>query len=392
MLSSLIITLSILGSFDGEFIFPPNDKHNHSSSIVECSDGSLLACWFHGTGERESDDVVIQGARKRAGESNWSEVFPMADSPDLPDCNPVLFLDSRQVLWLFWVAILDNEWGSALLKYKRATEYLEDGPPDWDWQDVIHMRPQGIEERFFPMMDEGLVTYDDLIETLIPGKKKELHEWRKRGEDKLVQRLGWMPRTSPIMLDDTTIMLGLYHDIFNFSLAIFTSDWGESWRCSMPIMDQDMLMLGNIQPAFLRKANGDIVACMRDNGLPQQIRQALSTDGGMNWSGVSLMDIPNPGSSVSTCTLKNGHWILACNDSKEGRHLLTLYLSEDEGENWSVSRIIEEAPIGHGNFSYPTLIQGADERIHLSYSYRRTGTEGSTIKHVCFTEKWIHGE
>lgn len=389
MFSSLIITLSLFTSFDGEFIFPLNDKHNHSSSIVECSDGSLLATWFHGTGERNADDVVVQGARKRAGESAWSEVFLMADTPDLPDCNPILFIDGRNTLWLFWVVIQDNHWGGALLKYKRSTDYLGDGAPKWDWQDVIHTRPRELSERFFPVVDEGIVAYADLIELVAPDKKEEFEELRKRGEEKLVQRLGWMPRTSPIMVDDNTIMVGLYSDVFNCSLALFTSDWGETWRCSTPILDKDMLMLGNIQPTFVKKGNGDIVAYMRDNGLPKQIRQSHSTDGGMTWSGVTTLDIANPGSSVSACTLQNGHWALACNDTQTGRHLLTVYLSEDEGATWSLSRTVEEAEADKGSFSYPTLIQGADGRLHLSYSYRRAGEEGSAIKHVCFTEDWI---
>jgi hypothetical protein len=31
-------------------------------SIIECPNGDLLACWFHGSGERTADDVVIQDA------------------------------------------------------------------------------------------------------------------------------------------------------------------------------------------------------------------------------------------------------------------------------------------------------------------------------------------
>ncbi|MHC4074033.1 MAG: exo-alpha-sialidase, partial [Planctomycetota bacterium] len=38
-------------------IFPLQGKHVHSSSIVECPNGDLLACWFHGSGERTADDV-----------------------------------------------------------------------------------------------------------------------------------------------------------------------------------------------------------------------------------------------------------------------------------------------------------------------------------------------
>ena len=30
-------------------IFPLQGKHVHSSSIVECPNGDLLACWFHGS-------------------------------------------------------------------------------------------------------------------------------------------------------------------------------------------------------------------------------------------------------------------------------------------------------------------------------------------------------
>src|SRR5690606_8826889 len=78
-----------------ELIFPVNEKHNHASSIVVCPDGDLLACWFHGTGERNSDDVLVQGARKRKGADSWSEPFLMTDTPNLPDCNPVMFIDPQ---------------------------------------------------------------------------------------------------------------------------------------------------------------------------------------------------------------------------------------------------------------------------------------------------------
>src|SRR5262249_38681519 len=48
-------------------IFPPEPKHNHASCIVEIADGSLLAVWYSGSGERKADDVVIQGAWLRKG-------------------------------------------------------------------------------------------------------------------------------------------------------------------------------------------------------------------------------------------------------------------------------------------------------------------------------------
>src|SRR5690606_6687704 len=80
-------------------IFPPQEKHVHSSSIVECPNGDLLATWFYGSGERSANDVRIQGARLKKGASEWSPVFDMADTPDLPDCNPVLFIDAEEKLW-----------------------------------------------------------------------------------------------------------------------------------------------------------------------------------------------------------------------------------------------------------------------------------------------------
>ena len=51
-----------------ELIFPLEHWHNHGSMIVELPDGDLLTCWFHGSGERTADDVVVRGARLRKGE------------------------------------------------------------------------------------------------------------------------------------------------------------------------------------------------------------------------------------------------------------------------------------------------------------------------------------
>ncbi len=96
--------------------------HNHSSSIVETPAGDLLVCWFHGHGEKVDDTLVIRGARKRQGASEWSEPFVMADNQDLPDQNCVLFIDPRSTLWLFWISSLDNTSRTYLLKYRTSTD------------------------------------------------------------------------------------------------------------------------------------------------------------------------------------------------------------------------------------------------------------------------------
>jgi len=122
-------------------IFPFQDKHVHASSLVEILDGDLIACWFYGSGERTANDVLIQGSRLRKGSDNWGPVFTMADTPDLPDCNPVLFINQKNELMLFWVAVVANQWENSILRYKISTRYNRKGAPEWDWQDIIILKP-----------------------------------------------------------------------------------------------------------------------------------------------------------------------------------------------------------------------------------------------------------
>ena len=391
MLTSLVVLCAAsLGQpfCESELIFPFDPLHNHSSCIVETPRGDLLTVWFHGTGERTADDVLLQGARKRNGESSWSAPFVMADTPELPDCNPVLFMDPRGTLWLFWVTIQNNQWGGALLKYRTSTDYASDGPPVWDWQDVVHTRPRHLEEQFSAVIEKAEEQLGPLLESL-PDLKKEIDEVRQAPHDKLACRLGWMTRTHPIMLSDSRMMLGLYSDVFNCSLAAFTDDWGKTWSFSDPILDPMVKHLGNIQPAFVLRKDGAIAAFMRDNGLPKHVRTAVSHDNGMTWGDNGWLEIPNPGSSVACIALNSGRWIMLCNDTTDGRHILSAYLSEDEGASWPYHRRLEDFEPEKGSASYPSLIQAADGSIHATYSFKDEKVKGSTIKHVRFNEEWV---
>jgi hypothetical protein len=113
-----------------------------------------LACWYHGSGERKADDVVIEGARKREGQKGWTPRFELADTPGYPDCNPTLHVDSQQRLWLFWPTIVDHNWESAILKYRRADQWATDAAaPRWDWQEVLHVTPPGLSEALNKALD-----------------------------------------------------------------------------------------------------------------------------------------------------------------------------------------------------------------------------------------------
>ena len=90
--------------------------------VVELPGGDLLVCWFHGSGERTADDVVVAGraAEARAARRGATRSC-MADTPGYPDTNATIFLDPTKRLWLLWPTILANEWHTALMKYKIAS-------------------------------------------------------------------------------------------------------------------------------------------------------------------------------------------------------------------------------------------------------------------------------
>jgi predicted neuraminidase len=381
-----------------ELIFPLEHWHNHASSIVECPNGDLLVCWFHGSGERTADDVKIEGARKRKGAAGWSPRFTMADTPGYPDTNCAMFIDPRGRLWLLWPTILANEWHTALMKYKISARYQGDGPPQWDVSEVLHVTPG-------PEFEETVKRYLDALEARLdsePEARREtlrqyLARQRKNAADKLFRRLGWMTRAHPFVLDRGRLIVPLYSDGFSFSLMAITDDWGETWHTSAPLVGA-----GNIQPSIVRKKDGTLYTLMRDNGPPpKRLHLSQSHDGGETWSPVADSDLPNPGSGAEVIALRNGHWVLVYNDTEQGRHSLAVAISDDEGQSWKWRRHLESQRPGPaaGAFHYPSLIQARDGTLHVTYSFHLSSQSAArdaegrprhkAIKHAHFNEEWV---
>lgn len=382
-----------------ELIFPVEHWHNHASSIVETPRGDLLVCWFHGSGERTADDVVIQGARLQQGRRQWTERFLMADTPGYPDTNATMLIDPQQRLWLFWPTILANRWESALMKYKRAPTAEGDGRPAWDTSEVLHVTPG---DRFESVTDR--VT-DEWRATASPGARayaeEHISQIRQDAANKLTRRLGWMTRAHPVVLDQTRLIVPLYSDGFSFSLMAISDDWGETWKTSTPLVGA-----GNIQPSIARRKDGTLVTYMRDNGPPpKRLMMSTSTDRGETWSPVVDSPFFNPGSGAEVITLSSGHWVLIYNDLERGRYSLAVSLSEDEGRTWPWTRHLErnrpksENRDEWGEYHYPSIIEARDGTLHASYSYfqpaadsQRDAEERSirkSIKHAHFNEAWI---
>lgn len=381
-----IIGLFIIFNFPvhsetSEHIFPLQDKHVHSSSIVECPNGDLLVCWFEGSGERKANDVRIRGARLQVGSESWSPVFEMADTYNLPDCNPVLFIDAQDKLWLFWIAVQASAWEHSVLKYRTSLDYQGDGPPQWNWQDDILLQPG---ENFARILEEGLRTIGPRSPLWSDYAPKYISMICEAAADAGKRQTGWMTRCHPLILPGGRFLLPLYSDGFNVGLVAISDDGGETWEASQPIVG-----LGNVQPGLVRKKDGTLMAYMRDNGdAPQRVQVSHSTDDGESWSYSQDMDILNPGSSVQVLSLKEGIWLLVGNDTEKGRHQLVVMISHDEGESWETFTYLEQTHPGEGSFSYPSLIQSSDGAVHITYSYS-LGSLGKTIHHHCFSPQEV---
>ena len=71
---------------------------------------------------------------------------------------------------------------------------------------------------------------------------------------------------------------------------------------------------------------------------------------------------------------------------------MTAALSKDGGAHWNKSKNLQVHDDNSTNtkgveYSYPTVLQTPDGKIHCAYTYNR-----QTIKYVAFTESWIGGQ
>lgn len=364
--------------FSGELIFPLEHWHNHSSSIVELPNGDLLVCWFHGSGERTADDVLIRGARWNHTTRKWTEPFTMADAPGFPETNPVLFLDSHQRLFFLWPLIIAHQWETALMKYRISTDYQQaSGPPHWEHQDNIVLIPKNMAARtkeYAGVEAAGTGPRSGYARRLI-----------EHSEDEYYSRMGWFTRTHPLELPSGRILVPMYSDGFSFGIMAISDDGGYTWTGSEPIVGA-----GGVQPSVVRKNDGSLVAYLRDNGPPpKRALISYSKDDGVSWTPAVDSEIKNPGTSLEVVRLRNGHWIVLHNDIERGRYSLAAAISDDEGATWKWKRHLDGRPDQaiNSQFHYPSVIQAKDGSIHVSYSY--FVPEGKSIKHVRFNEEWV---
>ena len=415
-----------------EHIFPYQQQHCHGSTIVELPNKDLLVAWFQGSGERTADDVAIKGARYNHKTKKWGEPFVMADVPDFPDINPVLFIDSESRLWLTCYTVMAYQWSSSILKYRISENYQQkEGAPEWKWQDMIHVKPDG-------QPTEGIGENDPFVQTLnrkfdeyfdylvksghvqtdggngIPKEKLEMArnfyldiakgknlvsdgmEINEKGEKvkaklgyPLMRRIGWQTRNKPVFVGNR-MLLPLYSDGLNLSLMAITDDLGKTWKFSEPILGG-----GAIQASLAKNKDGSITILMRDNGpAPKRLQKSVSKDGGLTWSSVIDTDISNPGTAADVVVLKSGSWALVHNDIEDGRHRMSVWLSEDEGKTWPFRKIIVNGEPGSAvRGHYPAIIQGKDGMINISYTNQIAGSNGGpdikNIAHAVFSENWL---
>ena len=361
---------------EAELVFPFHPQHNHAPGIVECPNGDLLVSWYRGSGERTADDVAVFGARKKAGSDKWSEAFPLADTPGFPDCNTTLFIDKDGKLWLFWPVILANSWESCLTQYRVSSDYQKDGPPRWEWQGMLALKPKN----FDAVVLREFATWKQQVGGIALPKDLNDDYIKTKVSDKLLSRLGWQPRCKPTVLSSGRILLPLYSDTYSAGLMAISDDGGKTRTASEPLAG-----FGSIQPAVVERKDGSLVAYMRENGVFKKIRTAESKDAGVSWGTVGTIDLPNPGSGLDAVRLASGNWLLIYNDTTRGRASLAVSLSDDEGKTWKWTRHLEKQAAGQ--YHYPAIIQGKNGDVHAVYSYFVTG--GKSMKHARFNEEWV---
>jgi predicted neuraminidase len=316
--------------FSSEPVFEkiPTAAAHHCSVICQAPSGDLLCLWYGGTYE-SADDQTLFLARRKAGQRAWEAPQSLLQNAAQPPGNGVIFPSADDRLWIVWARMegtRPTRRGSGWNRCRLMVRTSHDDGLTWS------------EDR--PLVDETL----------------------------------WcVPRNPPITLADGTLLLpvegnqGTVEGSYFLTLAAGAERWQPAAFTS-----------GGSQPAVVQRRDGSLLALMRHGG---HIRQIESQDGGRNWSPARPTTLKNPDSGIAMTRLAGGHLVLVYNDSQTLRTPLSICRSLDEGLSWQKPLHLESNP---GEYSYPSIMQSRDGRIHVTYTFRRY-----TIKHVELNENWF---
>lgn len=289
---------------------PTTYPYNHASTIIEAPNGDLLCAWGAGTTELAPDQLIVL-SRMKPGESAWSEPIIIADRPEQPDANPVLFADDAGMIHLYYVEMF----GPSFCLGRVMERTSSDNGLTWS-------APR-----------DALGAICTMIRNHI-----------------LVTRGGqWI--------------LPAYQQAIYQSQFWVSDDRGQSWSATPPLFTPTA---NNLQPAVVELADGSLYALMRSSGNNESW-EGRSTDGGRTWQLRQRPELSNPNSGLDLIRLMTGHLLLVYNPSKTERTPLSVAVSADDGHTWSAPIHIAEGP---PQLSYPSACQTRDGQIHITYSDR----------------------
>lgn len=291
----------------------------HASTLVELKSGNLLAAWFGGSHEG-ARDVAIWTSAFRDGE--WTRPVQVADgivndSLRYPTWNPVLFREKDGMLYLFYkVGPNPREW------WGMVKSSSDNGKT---WSGATRL-PGGI---LGPVKNKPYQLNDGTI--LSPSSTETATRWRAH-----IER---------------------------------STDGGKNWNV-IPIdsaSDFDV-----IQPSIIHFSDGRLqVLCRSQQGY---VMHSSSNDDGKSWSKLSRTSLLNPNAGTDAVTLESGLQLIVYNPASpgkewwNGRGKLHVAVSSD-GKDWRDVFVLENGT--NEEFSYPAVIQTADGRVHITYTYKR---------------------
>lgn len=344
---------------------PTHCVSNHAANLLELENGDILCVWFGGTMEGTAD-VSIYLSRFDSKTGIWSDAERMTQDTSRAEQNPVLFQKDQYEIWLFYPAQLLTDQGTAVVRIRKS-------------------------------FDQG-ITWSD--------------------EEPLFPETGVFVRQRPVINPDGAILLPIWHSNMeeafglDYSLVKISKDGGETWD-TIEVPESygcvHMNIMEDCREAFYRSRKSDA------------IYRSVSDGKGLSWSRPEPLELPNNNASVQARIMHDGKILIIFNDrrsegnSKESsvppwvedkeaflskcqitersaiwgvpRNPLVIASSSDGGKTWVREITIEDdAELRSsqdktgsfiGDYSYPSILQTRDGKVHIAYSYLR-----DYIKHV----------